>query len=203
MNRTEIAESTERQVKEELLRAGFERIDSRRVCLRIDANFLGWVGLNRGTVDGHLRVNPFVGVHSIPLMRAYYMARGERYVVGDVATFAQHLGEITPRATDFIVPDEASVAPVASDIATAITTHGVPFMRQIANYEALVTLLEPLAARFGGNPQKLALALHFQGKDAEAKALVLKTRSQLASEDPVLRESFEKFAAAFLSGSLK
>ena len=71
-----------------LIAHGFRRLRRHEVALDISNDFLGWVGLNTGNYATHVKVNPFVGIHCIPLMRMIANLESQKYRVGSVATYA-------------------------------------------------------------------------------------------------------------------
>ncbi|MFC1437357.1 hypothetical protein ABUW04_03715 [Streptacidiphilus sp. N1-10] len=134
--------------------------------------FHAWVGLNRASKQYPLKINPVVGLRYDPLERLLADITGARSQTA--ATIAQSVGYLTP-GNSFLQlqvtePDDAGQ--VADELHDLVETYGLPFARQHANTDALLTAL-----RAGGNvpnPDRARLlipALHFlRGATDETRA---------------------------------
>lgn len=153
-----------------LVRHGFKRLRRHWVVWEFSKEFLGWVGLNSGSRASFVRINPFVGVHCVPLMKLIQEVRGNKYKLGDIATFAMHLGEICPDVEVFEFHDGTDFEPEAERLAETICQHGVPYMQTLASYEALLPRLREREPMLGGYPERVAVCLVLLGRQAEALA---------------------------------
>ena len=181
-----------------LIEKGFESPRSRTRFIRLDNEFLGWVGLNRGNYSDYLQINPFIGLHCIPIMRLKSELAKEKYKEGDLASYSIHMGEIAPDVPQFIFNEQTDLAKEAGRLANEIFIHGVPWMKARANYEALTPMLEAKIEMLGGFPEKYASALYFSGKQETAVQFV-QERTDLF--DPNYEGTYslhEKFGKPFL-----
>jgi hypothetical protein len=185
-------------IESALVARGFQRLRRHEVALDISGDFLGWLGLNTGNYKTHVRINPFVGVHCLPMMRLIAGLEGDKYKVGNIATYAVHLGELCPTIKVFEFYPELDVPREASRLATSVIEHGVPYMRSLASIEALLPLLKSRVHLLGGFPEKYAVALRLSGHDADARAFVLQCQQEYATKSTTVRNSFDRFAIPFL-----
>ena len=79
-----------------LVAVGFKRLRRSTIIWEISEKFWGWVGLNRGNHGDMVRVNPFIGIHAVDLMKLCDQLDESKYSKGAYATYAIHLGEILP-----------------------------------------------------------------------------------------------------------
>lgn len=180
-----------------LVRHGFRRLRRHDVVFDISSDFLGWVGLNYGSHSTQVRINPFIGIHCVPLMRLVEELSGQSYQLGRYATFAVHLGEICPEVDTFDFSTEADLELESERLATTLRRYAVPFMEENASYAALLPILIDRVPTLGGYPQRLAVALYLMGRYEEARQFVLGRRAEYEAEEAV-RESFDRFALPFL-----
>lgn len=171
MNR-EFVNLVERVCIAALKKRGFESPRSRTRFIRLDINFLGWVGLNRENYTDHLQINPFIGIHCIPVMKLKAELAQDKYKEGDLATHAMHMSTIAPDVTQFIFADDTDLEAEADRLADEIVVYALPWMKAHANYEGLITLLKPNIEMLGGYPEKFAAALYFSGQASAARNFV-------------------------------
>jgi len=179
-----------------LLGHGFEQPRRGEIVIGITPEFLGWVGLNVGKHSDFVRINPFVGVHCVPVMKLVAEATGEKYQTGRYATYAVHLGEVAPNEEQFVFSSERQIEIEAERLAVSCRESGVPYMRSISTFESLLPLLEEKVPMFGGYPQRVAAAMYLMGRKKEALNFVERLRLEYR-DDPVIRDSFERFAGPF------
>lgn len=129
---------------------------------------LGWVGLNAGHHENFTRINPFIGVHCPAIMKMTAAAGGKRYRAKEIATFAVFLGTLCPHVKQFIFTDETDVSAEAERLSAVVAEFGIPYMKKIANYPALLPLLEERIPSLGGYPQRYAAALYLGGDEERA-----------------------------------
>lgn len=182
---------------------GYKRPRRGAILLEIDEDFLGWVGLNEGNYTDFLRINPFIGIHCIPVMQMAKELAGEKYKTGHIATYAIHLGELIPDVDAFEfhpVEGEAGIELEAKRLANTVHKHGELYMRKIASYGSLIPLLEERVPMFGGYPERVAAAHYINGNPCAARQFVLERRMNYAEdEDKTCQEHFNKFAEPFLA----
>jgi hypothetical protein len=177
---------------------GFQSRRRGSPLLPIGEDFYGWVGLNRYNRSGYLQLNPFVGLHCIPMMRIWYGIddRLDKRFAGRTATFAFHMGEIAPHVEVFIFRDDANVEAEAARLAHCVHEFGVPWMKQHATLEAILPLLKSREAMLGGYPELIAIAMYLLGRHDEAIAYLDSKREEFLAI-PSWREvasSWGKFA---------
>lgn len=181
-----------------LIGVGFKRPRQGCIVYEINADFFGWIGLNRGMHAGFVRINPFVGIHCIPLMRLYTELEGRKYQKGAVATFAVHLGELSPSVAAFEFHQESDIETESRRLAEVVLEVGLPFMRAHASYDAILPILEERVPTLGGYPERVASALYLTGDIERARRFVSDRRAEYATKDAAVRASFDTFALPFL-----
>ena len=182
---------------------GFDRFRKKGVNCHLHDGFYCWVGLNEGLYRDRLWIEPFVGIHVVPLDKLWEnLQKGRwpgKYDRG-VATYAVHMGELegakdefkfafTPQQSDGFV--QAEIDRLANLYATA----GLEFAKSIASFDALLPLLKARVPMLGGYPQRVASCLYLMDRKSEAREFV-------EGFLPAHREVFEGFATPFL-GMLK
>jgi hypothetical protein len=153
-----------------------------------------WTGLNTGLYHDHVSVNPFVGLHVVPLgkLRALVNRKYDR----SVATYAVGMGEL-PEARDerafAFAPTQSEefIKSEAQRLAHLYATVGLAYARSIASYEALLPLLQGRLEMLGGYPESVSSCLYLMGRLEEARDFVIAFRER----EP---RYFDDFARAFL-----
>jgi hypothetical protein len=173
--------------------------------IRLSEDFLGWIGLNAGQHQDFIRVNPFVGVHCPAIMKLTAAAGGKRYRPKEIATFAVFLGTLCPDVEQFIFTNATDVKAEAQRLASIVAEFGLPYMGRIADYSALLPLLEARIPTLGGYPQRYAAALHLSGNDKSAVEFIDAEISSLKidNETDVISalENLKQTIANFPSGT--
>jgi hypothetical protein len=96
------------------------------ITFQISEGFLAWVGLNAATYTDYIEINPFVGIHWVPVMLAEQTASGEKYREGEFATYAIHIGELAPFEKVFRFRSESDLSPVAERLSELVMRVGLP-----------------------------------------------------------------------------
>lgn len=182
-----------------LVEIGFKRPRRGDQYLEITKDFLGWVGLNQGRHGDFLRINPFVGIHCVPLMKLCDGLEGEKYKKGSIATIAIHLGEICPDVDQFIFRPGEPIELEARRLSIVIGEHGVPWMTKHSSYEAILPIMEEKVPTLGGYPERVAAAHYLMGEKEKARNFVADQRAKFESEHKEYQPFFEKFAQPFLN----
>jgi hypothetical protein len=179
--------------------AGFTRFRKEGVDWPIHDGFHGWVGLNTGLYKDRLNINPFVGVHVIPIGKlcAYKTGKYPYNYNRSTATYALHIGELDgakdePAFAFSPVQSEGFIDSEIERLAGLYATVGMDYARSIASYDALLPLFAEMLGRLGGYPEKYACCLYLMGRKAEAQTYVKGFTS------PALPDYFEGFAEPFL-----
>lgn len=149
---------------------GFHSPRRGSLLIAVDDDFYGWVGLNRSKVGDAVRMNPFIGLHCVPVMRLYYELdtyRKRKYRLGDTATVALHLGELAPDLNVFMFEQAQALEDEADRLAQAVVEFGLPWMKSHAKLDALLVLLREKEAMLGGFPERIAVVLFLLGRFAE------------------------------------
>lgn len=196
--RSEFVSEVKDSCEAALVRHGFRPIRRHEVALDISRDFLGWIGLNVGNHQSIVRINPFVGVHCIPLMRLVADVSGEKYRLGSVATFAEHLGMICPHVEVFEFSGESERNSESERLAQVMRAYGQPYMEALASYEKLLPAMQERVPMLGGYPQRVAAALYLMDRHEEAREFVLTRQAEYKSEESIVRDSFNQFALPFL-----
>lgn len=181
-----------------LVEIGFNRPRRGTRYLEITEDFLGWVGLNQGRHGDFLRINPFVGIHCVPLMKLCDELEGKKYKKGSIATIAVHLGEICPDVDQFIFRPGEHIQSEALRLSIEIGKRGVPWMTKHASYEAILPIIEDNVPTLGGYPERVAAAYYLMGEKEKARNFVEEQRSKLKTEHNEYQPFFENFAEPFL-----
>lgn len=173
-----------------LAAAGFTRYRKEDVDWPLENGFHCWVGLNSNLEKEYFQINPFVGVHVVPIMKLYTSLEGRKYS-RSIATYAVHMGTLSPHEPVFEFTRRTDVEAEAARLARLYATVGLSYARSIASYERLLPLLQERVPMLGAYPERVAACLYLMDRKEEARNFVedfLKTH----------REYFEGFAVPFL-----
>lgn len=163
-----------------LEREGFTRFRKEGVDWPLDDGFHAWVGLNTGLYPDRVIVEPFVGVHVVPIEKLRSLKGGENPQKYDrrIATYAIHMGQLETIGEDqraFAFAPQQSEGFIQSEcerLAHLYATAGLDYARSIASYEALLPLLQERVDTLGGYPERVASCLYLMGRKAEARAFI-------------------------------
>jgi len=173
-----------------LEKAGFERFRNEDVDWPLENGFHCWVGLNNNLERDYFQINPFVGVHVVPIMKLYTSLEGRKYDRGNT-TYALHMGELVPEECVFRFTRRTYIEAEAARLARLYATVGLLYSQSIATYERLLPLLQERVPMLGAYPERVAACLYLMGRKEEAEAFVedfFKTH----------RDYFKGFAIPFL-----
>jgi hypothetical protein len=178
-----------------LEQVGFTRFAKEGVDRPLSDGFHCWVGLNTGVYSNLVEINPFVGLHVVPLEKLAASIKGRRYD-RRIATYAVPMGELRMAREEqaFAFTSEQSTSFIASEarrLALLYETAGVEFAASIASYEKLLPYLKERLDMLGGYPESVACSLYLMNKKGEAAAFV----RDFAVKEP---SYFSGFAAGFL-----
>lgn len=175
---------------EALSDAGFTRYRKEDVDWPLSKDFHCWVGLNSNLDDEFFQINPFVGVHVVPIMKLYTSLEGRKYD-RSIATHGVHFGEITPKERLFRFTRDTDVASEAKRLANLYSTAGLSYASSIASYDRLLPLLQDRVDQLGAYPERVASCLYLMDRKEDARAFVQDFLSKH-------RDYFEAFALPFL-----
>jgi len=175
---------------EALEAAGFTRYRKENVDWPLGSGFHCWVGLNYGLEQEYVEINPFVGLHVIPIMKLYTNLEGRKYSRG-IATFAKHMGELAPEELIFRFTRQTDIEVEAARLARLYVSVGLNCARAIASYEQLLPLLQDRVPTLGAYPERVAACLYLMDRKDEAR-----TFAEGFLKDH--RDYFEGFAVPFL-----
>lgn len=167
----------------------------------IAADTYGWVGLNRYKVGDTWWINPFIGLHCVPIMRLWYELdtyRKPKYLLGQTATAALHLGELAPDIDGFHFEQGHPPEDEARRLADAVVAFGMPWMRENANLEALLGLFREKEEMLGGYPERIAVVLFLLGRFNEMSDY-LDVQLHKYAQNPAwgeVTESWKQFSTA-------
>jgi len=184
-----------------LVDVGFKRPRKGTRYWEFSEQWLGWVGLNQGNHHDYIKINPFIGVHCVPLTKLWRKIEGQRYQKGNYATIAIHLGEICPDVDTFLFfkNKPGKWRKEAKRLAKTIKKHGLPYMEAHTSYEAILPILEQHVPMMGGYPERVILTHYLMGNVDTAKSLTLERLTQYKNGET----SFEHFAKNFGEPFLK
>lgn len=154
-------------------------------CIRIDDSFYGWVGLNRSGVGDAVRIDPFIGVHCVPVMRMFYELDFYRnpkpkYVIGDTATISIHIGMLSSELRPFIFESDEPLESEAGRLAESVVKYGLPWMRAHASLNGILDRLREREAILNGVPERIAITLFLLGQFEELIAYLDRKRDEFA-----------------------
>lgn len=173
-----------------LAAVGFTRYRKEDVDWPLENGFHCWVGLNSNLEKEYFQINPFVGVHVVPIMKLYTSLEGRKYS-RSIATYTVHMGMLSPHEPAFEFTRRTDVEVEAARLARLYATVGLSYARSIASYERLLPLLQERVQMLGAYPERVAACLYLMDRKEEARNFVddfLKTH----------RDYFEGFAIPFL-----
>lgn len=179
---------------EALAAIGFNRFRKENVDWPLNVDFHCWVGLNSGLYAECVQINPFVGVHVASIDKHWASIKIGKYPSKynrGVATYAIHLGLLTPREKVFEFARDTDIKQEAARLAQLYLDVGLPYAKSIASYESLLPLMQERIDMLGAYPERVASCLYLMGKIEEAREF---TESFLAKN----KDYFEGFAIPFL-----
>lgn len=198
MNVSERCDASYKQVVRQhcydaLAEAGFTRFRKEGVDWPMEHGVHCWVGLNATVEAGYISVNPFVGVHVVPVEKLISIKVGKYPMKYDrrVATFAVHMGQLTPNARAFHFTQQTDLKAEAARLARLYTDVGLSYALSIGTYELLLPLLLDRVPMLGAYPERVAACLYLMCRKDEARAFV----EDFLKEN---RDYFEGFAVPFL-----
>jgi hypothetical protein len=177
-----------------LITAGFERYRKNRIDRDLGNGFRCWIGLNTALFSSHVEINPFVGLHVVPLEKLWTSLKSGKYPSKydrGVATISVHLGELRPDEKTFRFGRRTDLNAEAKRLAKLYEGVGMSYAREISSYGALLPLLQQRVELLGGFPERFASCLYIMGRKKEAREFVLEFAS-------AHRDYFEGFAEPFL-----
>jgi hypothetical protein len=180
-----------------LVKVGFKRLRRGTIIWEFSPDFWGWVGLNKGLHGTFIRINPFVGVHAVEVMKLCAQFDGSKFIKGAYATYAIHLGEVLPTELTFEFQDGKDMHGEAERLAQSVAAAGLQYMQTIANYEALVPLLESRMSMLGGYPERYAASLYLSGKHDSARQFVAAVLNKTGDLAKFSSNFFEKFYVTY------
>lgn len=202
MGDSQFLRSVDDACEQALLEVGFKRPRRGTIVWDISPEFCGWVGLNQGRHGAMVRINPFVGVHAIEVMKLCSELEGSKYAKGAYATYAVHLGELLPTEPSFEFHEDADLAVEACRLARAVKDAGVPYMKSLSTYQVLLPLLEARMPTLGGYPERVVATLHLGGEEDAARSFVQKVLSKQDGFAKYLHAGFVSFGENYLKFSM-
>ena len=178
---------------EALAAVGFNRFRKENVNWPINVDFHCWVGLNSGIYAEYVEINPFVGIHVVPIEKLWTSIKIGKYpgrYSRGLATYALHLGQLAPHEKVFEFSRDTDIKQEADRLAQLCLDVGLPYAKSIASYESLLPLLQERIDMLGAYPERLACCLYLMGKIDEARAF---TENFLAKN----KNYFDGFAIPF------
>ncbi|HEX5414256.1 MAG TPA: hypothetical protein VFZ25_01235 [Chloroflexota bacterium] len=186
-----------------LAKIGFRKRAGDVFTLDLAPGVVGWLGLNRATQHrgpGEVEINPVVGVRFQDVERLVAECRGERFHAYQPPTISSPLGYLMPEKRYMawvFAPGRSEEA--ATDMADAIATHGVPFMRSVAD---LAELRRRLQDRYGFEHQlayRRPAAALVAGDAEQASALLDESLAAIGARTDLAAADFRRFAESLRS----
>lgn len=175
-------------------RQKFTRFRRAAVDWPLDNGFHCWVGLNTSLRAEFVEINPFTGLHVVPIEKLWTSLKQGPYpgkYNRSTATYARHLGELTPDVRVFRFDRSTDIGSEAARLARLYATVGLAFAKAISDYESLLPLLRQRIDMLGAYPERYACCLYLMERKEEARAFV---KDFLPSH----RSYFEGFSTPFL-----
>jgi hypothetical protein len=192
--------SVEDSCDKALCALGAKRPRSGTRFFEINKDVLCWVGLNQGNHDDFVRINPFVGVHNISLMRLESENDGVKYKKGDYATISVHLGELCPDIEEFKFYEGSSIEDEAERLAQVVYKYGIEFAKRYSTIEELIPELKSKISELGGYPERYVIALYLSNNIDEAKQFIIDCKAQYKIDESIdTQERFDQFSSWFLT----
>lgn len=173
---------------------GFTRYRKQDVDWPMQYGFHCWVGLNAGLQREYLDINPFVGVHVVPIEKLWAETKTGKYPGAysrSTATYAVHMGKLVPSEPVFRFTVQTDVAAQAARLARLYSDVGLTYALSIGTYDRLLPLLKERAPMLGAYPERVASCLYLMGRKEEARLFAEKFLQEH-------RDYFEGFAVPFL-----
>jgi hypothetical protein len=111
---------------EALTTVGFTHYRKENVDWPLENGFHGWIGLNTGLYDEYVEINPFVGIHVVPIEKLWLPLKGRKYNRG-VATYALHMGLLAPHTQPFEFTRATNISEEATRLAQFYMNVGLPY----------------------------------------------------------------------------
>jgi hypothetical protein len=184
-----------RQCYEALAAAGFTRFRKEGVDWPLGNGFHCWVGLNTALNNTYVEINPFVGIHVVPIEKLWTTVKKGKYpgkYNRGIATYARHMGELAPDESVFHFTRQTDIDAEVKRLARLYATVGLAYANSIASYEVLLPLLQERCEMLGAYPERIASCLYLIGRKDEARSFVDGFVAQH-------REYFEGFATPFMA----
>lgn len=163
----------------------------------INRDLVGWVGLNMGTRKEFIQVNPFIGVHVVPVMKMVAKFDGKPYKKGTIATLSVHLGELAPDVPTFRFSTRETATAEASRLAETIVDYAVPWFERYTDLTVVLDELLETDWRLGGIPERVAAMMVHLNRSDEAIRYVDMKLDEYNAENSSYLPWFSPFAAAF------
>lgn len=177
-----------------LKEAGFTQFRKDNVDRDLGNGFRCWVGLNSAKSGDVVEVNPFVGVHVVPIEKLWTSLKRGRYpgkYDRGVATVAVHMGQLKPDERVFRFDRRTDLISESRRLARLYTDVGVPFAQSIATYADLLPVLQRQVETLGAYPERVACCLMLMDRKDEALTFAQEFASRY-------QEYFEGFATPFI-----
>lgn len=173
---------------------GFKRYRKNDVDSPLGNGFHCWVGLNTGLEQDHVDINPFVGVHVVPIEKFWTGLKVGRYPAKydrGTATYSTHMGKLAPTVPAFRFIRESEVALEAKRLAELYATVGLEYAASLASYDSLLPLFRDRVDMLGAYPERFAACLYLMDRKDEARTFVADFQKDHS-------DYFEGFAIPFL-----
>jgi hypothetical protein len=160
------------------------------------------LGLNRATkhlAPGEVEINPVIGARFQEVERLVAECRGEKFHAYVPATISSPLGYLMPEKRYMAWMFAPGRSEEATDMAHAIATHGIPFMRSAID---LVVLRRRLQDRVGFDHQlsyRRPAAALVAGEAEQARALLDEALAAIGARTDLAAAEFRRFAESFRS----
>lgn len=182
-----------------LTKVGFKKRTEGVFTIDLAPQVLGWLGLNRATrhhAPGEVEINPVIGVRFQEVERLVAELRGAKFHAYAPPTVSTPIGYVMPekKYKMWLFSRGRSDADVANDMANAIATHGIAFMRSTVELGELRVKLE---ARLGFDHQlayRRPVAALIAGDVEQAQALLDAELSAMATRKDLAATKFKQFA---------
>jgi hypothetical protein len=181
-----------------LANIGFRKRAGDVFTLETAPGVLGWLGLNRATQHrppGEVEINPVVGVRFQDVERLVAECRGDNFHPYQPPTISSSLGYLMPEKKYkawIFAPGHSEEA--ATDMARAIDTYGVPFMRSVVDLAALRRQLQGGAGVEHQLAYRRPAAALLAGEPEQTRALLDEALDAIGARTDLAAADFRRFA---------
>lgn len=182
---------------------GFKKRAGDIFTIELGEGVLGWLGLNRATnhhPSGEIEINPVIGIRHQGVERLVSELRDEKFHQYQPPTISTPLGYLLPEARyrAWVFTSQGADI-VAAEMVGAIASYGIPFMKTMANLNAICQKLE---AGLGFEHQlvyRRPIARFLSGDEVQARKILDGLLATFDGRKDMAADEFRLFYTRFMS----